>query len=647
MSGTQPPGSLSRLGNLIRPLRAWCDTPQAQRAGLVLLRVLQLAFVLAPAVLAWNLVDDNRVNTLFLDDWVYVPLYEKFKLGQLTMHDLFGGYLEHRPAIIRMVNIALTFLSGGDMSWQCVGAFVSIALTWLSLGWLLHRALGGWNRLWLPWGLLGWVMYCPVQWHGYLWPACMLESFPMMFFSFALVLLGAERVPFWVRFAGCAFCAWLATYSYTPGLILWGLVPLGVACGYGIGEVAARKRFLIAWLVPMGVVVICYFHGLENEVEPVFAYGQGVGDTATHSIAAVLRAPDKGVRFALSLVGSNFSRGVFGPRWNVALYLGLAVFLLFLMAAFALVRRWSNVRLRQRVLPFALTACFGLGVGCMVAAGRAWASSDVGGALNNRYACFSCAFIAGVAGMMTVLRRASKDDPTVAGGSSRKVGCVAWTSWLTKPAAGAMCGLLVANWCYGAEMMQAWRYARLRGAVDIHFTPLLGQEQDRGRSGVQVRLAAERAATLNRMGLLHPPQATTLDLDQFTKRGKLDLKLGRITGTDRRSATIEVSGYALLTMHGRPCDAVLLTARTGDSPQRRIIDVSLPDNLPAFLLLDASKDFHFLVFDTHRPRRCGQWTATVKRESLPKGGKVRIEAWALNFENQSVFEIDEGFTIDN
>jgi hypothetical protein len=181
--------------------------------------------------------------------------------------------------------------------------------------------------------------------------------------------------------------------------------------------------------------------------------------------------------------------------------------------------------------------------------------------------------------------------------------------------------------------------------VDVHFTPVLGLQQDRGHDPVQLNLAKERAATLNRLGFLERPQAETVYLDPFRLKGKLDERLGRITGTDRKPDRIEVTGYALLTMHGRPPDALLLTVRNDSSPKPVIVDVALPEVLPAFLLLNCMKDAQF-AFDDYRPRRCGQWHASVKREQLPKGGKVRLEIWALNFENFTIAEIGDGVTID-
>jgi hypothetical protein len=619
-------------------------TAQASRAGWLLRVLLQGIWVVAPVILMWELVDENRTNTLFQDDWVYVPLYEKAKLGQLTAHDLFGGYLEHRPAIVRMLNIALTLVSRGDVSWQCIAGFLAVLITWLNCGWLLRRSLGGWDRIWLPWGLMGWVLFCPVQWQGFLWPSCMLVNLPQCYLTTALVVMGSRRLGPWLRFAGAAILAWLATYTYAPGLMLWVILPLAAACGYGTEDTAARKRFVLAWLVPMGLTLFFYFHNLKNEVEPAFAYGQGNSETAGHSIEAVLREPGRGLRFALVLLGSSFARGIFGPRADVAFWMGTALLLLALVAAWAVIQTWRRSADRQAALPFAILTGFAFGVAAMIAAGRAWASKDVGGALNNRYGCYACAFATGLIGLFAVLRRPIAESTSEAA-SHVMARSRAVIAWLTRPAAGVLCGLLVANWFYGAEMMPTWRYARLRGAVDVHFAPVLGQQQDRGRDPVQLRLAMERAATLNKLGYLERPQADSVHLDSFKFKGKLDDRLGRITGTDRKPDRIEIEGYALLTMHGRPPDAVLLTVRSDESPKPVIVDVALPEVLPAFLLLNCMKDAQF-AFDDYRPRRCGQWHAIVKREQLAKTGKTRLEVWALNFENFTIVEIGEGVSID-
>ena len=221
-------------------LRALVD-----QAGVWLGRLCQFAVVFLPVIFSWKLAHHFRTNALHLDDWAYVPLYEKAVNGGLTLHDFFAGYLEHRPAVARAIAIVTTLLSKGDVRWQCSVAFAAITLTWLNCGLLLRRALGGWRRLWLPWALMGWVMFCPVQWQEFLWPSCHMDTLPLLFLTSSLLVLGRERMSLWLRLALCAVFAWTATYSFAAGLTLWVLVPLAVGCGYGFPEVASRKRFVL------------------------------------------------------------------------------------------------------------------------------------------------------------------------------------------------------------------------------------------------------------------------------------------------------------------------------------------------------------------------------------------------------------------
>ncbi len=642
----------------------------AALAGVWLGRLCQVVLLCLPVFQAWRLAKRYRVNVLHLDDWAYVPLYEKALNGGLTLHDFFAGYLEHRPAIARVIAIVTTLLSKGDVRWQSVVAFGAITLTWLNCGLLLRRALGEWRRFWLPWALMGWVMFCPVQWQEFLWPSCHMDPLPLLFLTLSMLLLGAERLPAWLRLSLCVVFAWTATYSFAAGLTLWVLVPLMVVCGYGFPEVAARKRFLLTWLVPMAVVLFCYFHDLKNEEERAFAYGQGNVETLSHSFSAVLQSPEKGIKFALTLLGANQARGIFGEeRATVALAMGLLGTSVFALGLVALWRRWKQFPARRAALPMAMIAFYGLCVAGMVASGRAWASKDVGGSLNNRYACFASAFVAGLVGLLGVqassrwspplpidspgTKREGESDATeAAGDKTRRTRAtngpdLRWIRTAALPLGGALCGLLTANWCYGASMMASWHHARLRGAVDIHFSQLLGLAQDRGHNMLNIRLIQYRAVLMDKLGFLAPPLARNLNLDQFKIREGLEERLGRVTRTMIEPETITIDGYAMFSSAGRTVDAILITCDDGSGRGRQIVEVVMPDNLEAFYLFSTMKDQQYILLDEDRPRRNGGWSSEIPRKAFPKGPKLRVEVWALSFDAMSVKEIGEGFTIAN
>ena len=127
----------------------------------------------------------------------------------------------------------------------------------------------------------------------------------------------------------------------------------------------------------MAVTLFLYFHGLKNEMEGAFAYGQGNEETMTHSVAAVVRDPMKGVKFLVSLLGANFARGIFGTRHILALWFGWLVVTLFADLLLIVWLRRKIGSFRVAVLPFVIIGLYGLAVAGMVAAGRAWASKEV------------------------------------------------------------------------------------------------------------------------------------------------------------------------------------------------------------------------------------------------------------------------------
>lgn len=612
------------------------------------------AFVLAPFAISVHMGRKCRVNTPLLDDWAYVPLYEKAIKGGLTMHDFFGGYLEHRPAVARVIAIVTTLATGGDLRSQPVVAFVAISLSWIFCGIFLRRAIPQWRSWWLPFGLTGWIMFCPVQWQEFLWASCHMDTLPLLFLTTAMLALRKESWSLRVRLVLCFACAWLATYSFAAGLTLWVFIPAAALCGLGIPVTRDRIRFVVMWAVPMAIVLFAYFHDLKNEVESPFAYGQGHEDTMTHSVWTVIQHPEKGVKFLVTLLGANFSRGVFGVRPVTAFWLGTAALSVLVVALLVWTKHWRKLEDRVAALPFAFVSCYGVAVAGMVASGRAWASRDVGGALNNRYACFATAFAAGLAGFVAVLRhqnasRQNRDgsDADAAAPAALRIICPGALASCVPTLAGIVAGLLIANWCYGLQMMMCWKYARTRGAVDIHFSPFFGLSQDRGGPAQHIHLAVPRAETMDKLGLLHPPLAKSLSLSEFHRLPRLPDRLARIDGTNRRSTgPLTIYGVAMLDPIGRPADAVLVTMETDQQKEPTIIQVTLPDGLPPFWHRDTTKDLQYVVANDSLPQRFGDWEAVIDRNRLP-AGRVRLRAWALDFPGMNIREIDQGVNLAN
>ena len=152
---------------------------------------------------------------------------------------------------------------------------------------------------------------------------------------------------------------------------------------------------------------------------------------------------------------------------------------------------------------------------------------------------------------------------------------------------------------------------------------------------------------MDSLGLLHPPLAKSRALSEFRILPELPAGQGRIDTTNRRvTGQITIYGHAMLTLSGRPADAVLITIEGDSQKEPEIVDVSIPDGFPAFWQRSTTKDLQYIVSNENVPERFGEWQASIDRNNLPKG-KCRVRAWALDFPAMSVRGIDDGFMLDN
>ncbi len=599
----------------------------------------QIAVLALPVILLFRAVKSFRFNTYFLDDWVYVPLYEKAVKGGLTLHDLMAGYLEHRIPVPKILSILGVLLTKGDVTMMNWVVFASLTLSWLGVGLLLWRALRTWEKMWLPWALCGLALCSAVHWQILLWPSAIVLALPGFFLVMGVLVLGSRRLSFWPKLALTFLAACCGILSCASGLTLAILLPGVALCGYGMQDRRMAKRFFGILAAGMVIVIALYLHNLKSEVDPAFAYGQESGaDTLKHSVTTLLFSnPGRGLPYFIAQLGTNLCRGINADRRAVALTIGsvvLAIYLGFLIMAW----RGRKEGLLKKAAPFLALGGYSIGSAMLITLGRAWASTSFGGALNNRYSGIAAMLVVSLVGLSAILSATTPEK----GGARLVRGPLML-------AAGALGMLLAVNWCHGFRMMEAWQGARLRGAVDIHFSQVLGLIGHHGRDGgqLQISVAADRARTLDELGFLRRPLARDLRLNQFKREKDMSRSLGDVVSTYNRESKFYIEGYALLKSVGRPADGILVTSKPAGEPDAEpiIVDIGYSDELPAWLESNFNKDYHFIVKNLDRPQRFGEWRIDLDRARLPPG-KQKIECWALDFKYGTVRRIGDGFFAD-
>ncbi len=71
-----------------------------------------LILLVLPALISFVFVAVYGVNVVFMDQWDFVPLFDKLYTGSLTFSDLFAQLNEHRFLTYRVIMLALGSILG-------------------------------------------------------------------------------------------------------------------------------------------------------------------------------------------------------------------------------------------------------------------------------------------------------------------------------------------------------------------------------------------------------------------------------------------------------------------------------------------------------------------------------------------------------
>lgn len=133
----------------------------------------------SPAIFTLSLVARYGVDIPYADEWTFAPLLVKAHTHALTFSDFFEQHNEHRYIFPKLLLVAFTYLSGGNLRVQMLFSVLLCGLTSLNLWLILRRTLplAPEKRLLLL-TLLNLVLFSPVQAENWTWG-----------FQFALFLL--------------------------------------------------------------------------------------------------------------------------------------------------------------------------------------------------------------------------------------------------------------------------------------------------------------------------------------------------------------------------------------------------------------------------------------------------------------------------
>src|SRR5215475_2449125 len=99
--------------------------PYTQQPRVNLVKVFLYAATALPAVLIGLVIWSYSVDIAQWEDWIMVPIFEKFASGTLSLRDLFAQQNEYRQFFPNLLFLGLGWLTKWDLRYEMV---VSLAL---------------------------------------------------------------------------------------------------------------------------------------------------------------------------------------------------------------------------------------------------------------------------------------------------------------------------------------------------------------------------------------------------------------------------------------------------------------------------------------------------------------------------------------
>jgi hypothetical protein len=208
------------------------------------------------AVLPFFYVRKFGVNALFWDQFEFVPALARFYEGQLSLWDLTALHNEHRLFFPRLIMLGLAALTRYDnVAEMYFNAGLLVALGAV----LLHihvRTFGASNRSLLAFLPVPVLLFTWRQYENLLWGWQLQITLCALCAVVSLWLLEGVR-DVGARWAGATAAAFVATFSFGSGTLLW---PLGLVLMFWRGRREGRMpwRAMGAWTAVAAVSGVMY-----------------------------------------------------------------------------------------------------------------------------------------------------------------------------------------------------------------------------------------------------------------------------------------------------------------------------------------------------------------------------------------------------
>jgi len=362
-------------------------------------------------ILIW-VVARYAIDVPYLDQWDFAPLIDKMYQGQLTFHDLWMQFNEHRIFFPKLIMLGLARLTHWNIRYEsAVSVFLAMAV-FLVLTCQIRATARVFGQKQLRWALpaCSLVAFSVSQYENFLW-GWQLGLLLGLLASLGAILLLANPPLGWGKFAAAIALGVVATYSFANGVLVW---VIGLGLLFVIPTAAINKRMAIAtWTFAATLCVGLYLWGYQKpEHHP--------------QLTSIFNRPVLFISYVLKYIGSTcaqYGEGGVLPDRIWALVLGLAGLLVMGWAGWKVARQTGSypdgaaypdgAKARVALAPYFAMCAYSLGTALMTATARG--GFGRGQALCSRYCSMTGPLWFSIIVMLILLSQSNEAPPGVRG----------------------------------------------------------------------------------------------------------------------------------------------------------------------------------------------------------------------------------------
>lgn len=348
--------------------------------------MLKLLFCLSllPPCLLGIVMWRYAVNVPYWDQWELVPLLERFAQSTLTIGDLFQQQNEYRQFFPHLIFIGLAWLTNWDVRYEMATSFLLACLIAFNVHRLRDRTVSAGRQQKLALAFLAnLLIFSLVQYPNWFMGVQIVYFLPIACLTSGIAVAQSD-LSGRVKSVICFVLALVSTFSAANGLLAWVLLLPVLALAHPWPTGGSRTRLILCWTVGL----------LSSAALYLYNYHEPAHHPAT---ATALRHPARALGYFLAFSGAPLAF----ERLKLALPLGAALTLLFLLACCYLWRFRSDRRLTARLIGWLMLGAFSLLSAALVTIGRM--GFGIEQALSARYTTFSLYLLVALAHLIPII----------------------------------------------------------------------------------------------------------------------------------------------------------------------------------------------------------------------------------------------------